>query len=1393
MVDIVNFEEPRFGDRPEASAISGGQPQSPLVPAEVPHVDTPQIQAEVDTLHSTNQQSFTAGDAFKAGFSTLPEQRLMDRFTEPVFPHDDEPPTSQYVVDRYMRSTAESGHIYTPTEQEVLGNSWSKQQLEYRVQQIEQRDKNMRAVQSHFGAGLAGMSSSADLVLMLGTGGASTLARLGRMTKTAEALSMVSDITAGNVETGSRLANMALGGGTGFLYTSLIGALGTAGHADSTDLAVNTLAGALGGALVKGASKETRSSLGVARQEVPELEHAVPVKALDLPGKAEVNSAFHAEPKLDAQLLDPTRRLVDADIQHLDIPAQVDLGIRRTAAMGNPGAALWDRVLGSNDGADFADILGLPELRGAKTYEEAVARLESIGPGVHGTAELPPTTKALIDNLHTTFMPESRIYVTITPKTAAEAGTLTTLKPGVHILAISQETLQNAPKRAQIIAHEFGHVLIHDHLENAPEAVKSALRDAYQQELERPRETSGLGVSDAGRMLERGNVSENQSFIRAFGSAAAGTEHTYWRSFDEFGAQQFVRWMHSSVESGDKSSAVFTALPEPVRRSVSFLLDKWKKLYASLVKFSDLAPSQPFKEWFQSVADDAAKFRNPRNAENTIVNELAASAAKVTPSEHAVEHAADDAAISAGAAETAHVTTLNDLTPIARRGLTPNTDRLNRWGESIFGKGWWSLYDKLQSYGPGVGKLGASLVADGAGNTAASAVHFKRTAALELERRLGSWEAQIQADLGKSKAWQVMHPADYRTLYSNRMRDLYEDIMQKHAAFLKGEPLPVNADSKLEALSQAYAKSGFAETALKYMQTAQRTGADRVERSPWYLPMRTSHDSIINGIRDKRFTEDAVTQLFQAQASKMFPDADPVWAERLGSRLREGIRERAMGRSSDSLHFEGLTRDEVEAALLDIGTPAKETQWLLDRYITGGAQASKDKHLKRRLDWDFALQVPSGTGGTLGMRDVIDQDIPHALQQYGNTVSGLHGLGMVGIYNNQDMRAVIQEAIRDMEQRGASQADMRAARTTLENSVNALVGRRVGERVPDLLRSLTTVSSSLVLRNSAIYNIGELARTVHYAGVMRTAKALLKSGAANGLSAVKEPEKLVRFQDILADRLIAEGRWKPVVTQAEDNFDLSPGIMDGVSMVGQSTRFVNGLEVTRRKISNTLVQIVIADLHDAVKGDSAAATNLAKYGVSADLVHDIGVQVEKFGDHPAKWDSTIEARAYAAMNNVMDQINQANRLGEIPEFMQFSSYGKAIFPFLSFTAAAWNKVLRKTEADGGWQSLAGLALYSMVGGIAIEMGKNALAGRAPGDSGKQNFYTMSAMNTPISSWAGWAQQVSTGSNRNGFMHLAPVSALLRLVQNPDMANAVAAVPLLSVTPGAYGLSKLFSE
>ena len=1322
------------------------------------------------------------------------------------------------------------------------------------MQGWQEEDKNSRSAEAFpattfvggaftdFDAALVALSGGAYAAGKFGARALSAAGSLGKGTlrqgllNASKTAATVGNAAAGDFamnRTANAVANMALSGGlaagsaivgenefgaTDFLWA--VALPGAAGY-------IFPKAGAKGVGKVIGGTptlKELPKSSGVVTRDsgLPELEAKVSAAAAETAAvfsKADVVPDLPVSPEFGQRLKDAMAvvRELDPVAKNVSDDALAALTPFELAAYGLH--QITDRYSKTLRGWKEGDYW-------AKTgaADDALFHLDTKGSKAGRTFDAEEFGKD-VQGLFSKFLPGSRLLLQIVDEVSPE---VKMAKGGFHwagentaVIKIKSDLLyKNTADATETAVHEIGHAVtmrfLHSALVGDGKKADMHVLEHYMKAFER--HITGLkddasGSYTAGDMASRLVPKDvtTPSSMHVRGVANPGELRKYFDSPLEWLAQQFTKDIQDVVREakigrGDsalkaRESALFKSLPENVQNLMLDVISSLKGVWDWWFDKGLQKASPEFHTFFENIAANPKRLDNYSNFEQTAVN---VASDGVPLEKYATQEFSIPPPPPKAAGEGAEVPVDDPITegqrlmkdaPYAPAAYSSgNTPKMLRWIEDRVGAGAYSLFENLNQRGGYMSALAHMLVHDGAGKNAFSAVQFKRTAETELTRLRLPFDNALTEATGIT-GWQRMRNGpEFRKAYEELGTAVREDLMRKFNAYADGQAIPVNPDERIENLSQIYAKTGYANKSLEYQKTSGRFGSELIKENPWYVPMKMSSDSLRDLAR-KGVNDKDVKEFLKLQLKQMFPGHDDGKMARIADGVHDGIIQRGMGRASTKHFFEGTTLDELEQAMASSGFDKSEIQGFLERFRRSAEARTKDSSLRARLDWDWDLEHIADNGEAVRMRDLVGKDLLSELESHQRVVSGQFGMGMVGLKSNADLYNVIEAGMADYRGRGASASDLQYVSDTLKGITDSLLGRAVGERIPPLIRASSSLSSSIVLKNTAFYMAVDTMHAMHNLGAGHFLKnAVLKGDALKALKGV-EREQAEELASILSERFTAEGRWRTVKTHMEDGYEIS----GAAEVIGEKAaalgRLANGSEFLRRKLANVTTNIVVAELFKAARKGGAEATFMAKYGATPELLKKIKAELDKAPNgHELAWDGKTLAEAEAVLMNAVDQIVQHNRMGEIPAFLQFSSAGKVLLPFTGFIAGSFNKVFLKGLQDEDSMGFALMCAYQVTGGAMAEALRNISAGREPLDSGNgKKFIARAVSNANVSSWFGmFIDSLNGQGGMGGSVHFAFPEAVRNLLTQHD-AKAVANLTFLGTIPGMGALVNLADE
>lgn len=459
----------------------------------------------------------------------------------------------------------------------------------------------------------------------------------------------------------------------------------------------------------------------------------------------------------------------------------------------------------------------------------------------------------------------------------------------------------------------------------------------------------------------------------------------------------------------------------------------------------------------------------------------------------------------------------------------------------------------------------------------------------------------------------------------------------------------------------------------------------------------------------------------------------------------------------------GLTRDEIVATLRGAGIPDPQILRAVDNMFGNpnmNSVGDVTKSLRQRLDWDLSEDM-----GGFKLSQFLEPDIHKTMNRYALEMSSRIGLAKVGYRSGGDFQKALDEVADEAFAAGKSPAEVRRI---LDHARELALGRPTGEYVPDTVRSLLALGSALVLKNSGIYNIGEYAALAAEYGVKQVVQEFLpalRRSTIKDLSA-KEAEEL---QDLITGQLVADGRFRPVVSYMEDNFEGAvDSVHESIQYAAQSVRFLNGSEAVRIHQVKIFASLYQKRLEDAIKGVGDARDVLLREGLPPEVLEQVQREFTKHGWIMDSWNPSVVDEISTHALSMADTSVLALRAGEKPILMD-TTLGKVIFPFMSFVFAAHNKLLRRQFNRDGVVGVAKILLYQTPLAVLAASAANIAGGKEwDEDMGNGVPKAMSALGLASIPW----DLIYRGRMGSGFAGFAPINSAMELLSGQDSIRGV---------------------
>lgn len=696
-----------------------------------------------------------------------------------------------------------------------------------------------------------------------------------------------------------------------------------------------------------------------------------------------------------------------------------------------------------------------------------------------------------------------------------------------------------------------------------------------------------------------------------------------------------------------------------------------------------------------------------------------------------------------------------------------------------------SLYERLKSFGTKASTLADELVVDATGTEAKSAAHHARVAHLASNVSIVQVDDAFRQALSSDwpLAQRLRHPVLYREAQRDLSQKVYTQLAENHDAFLKGQAVQPSSNPQVNKIVDAFVQSKWATEELGRVKGAGIPGSDAIRESPYYLPRQHSGNKLNDFLRTNRqVTKSDIVGMYTEQFTRMFQrnGITPETARKLGGKMFDNMQDQAAHVQGYRQSIAGMSYDDIENTLEALGATDPTISAFLDAVKGAGTQQNKVRNLRGRAEFDMTAQYTTKSGDVISPSMFVNNDVMGLMEGYSRRMAGRVGLAKAGYPDLRDVVKAIDEASMEAE-------DSATALHTLDNTMNQLLGYPTGENVPDFLRSASIVGGALNLANSGVYQLADMSLMLHQFGITKTMRAFGSTAfGRNALNVAKSTEYGSRLRDVLEARHVLSGKYRSVLTHLEDNRDIgSLGVAHKyVQQMGQGTRFANGMEFIRRGQAKLVSGLIADTVDDAIAGNASAATAMERFGLHPNMLSELRKAVAANPDM-RKWPDSIRMDIEAVTHNMADSIVLENRLGEIPGWMQFSSVGKVVLPYMTFVAGAWNKILRRTAKLDGATGVAIALAYQMPLISLSSAASIALSGQPVT---LESVAQRALVQVPMMSWAGFTVDFLANGASNNLAALALVSRMHAAMSsiasgetNPE--SLIKAVPFLSILPG----------
>lgn len=787
---------------------------------------------------------------------------------------------------------------------------------------------------------------------------------------------------------------------------------------------------------------------------------------------------------------------VDEAPAKLDVPVQKDAG---DVPAVSDKAASWGMYLNpegmATRRAEF-DVGG--------KYEKAinqltnggikdVADLEAKLPGVIVTDKVPrDAAKAVksVNHLMAQFLPDMRVVLHSVDLDAVHGrptrGEVIQVSDKAAIIRLNDKNLSES-QYIRTAVHEVGHLIMNKNLAKLDATTLAKLDASYQRLIAKTKGTFEDAQDARGMRFSLLNAEAEGS--KAMRSPLGFDD--YSRSRDEFGAEQFVKYMEedwATVNKVEMPKDVVAVLKAAIIRALEFLrlvkrenigvTDEYRELFDMLLEGP--APAPAVKAKAEAAPTTKAPLAQADRASNS-VNAILADpyAAKIgannlpmsTDYERAVIK--ESIALHKKADEWAKQFP-RDAAWLARAQNMADNNVFNVASIGLI---------MLKSESNLMRMLAHELVED------ASGVAVKKGATAAISRSLHEqiiYGNTINDLTGTYEGWAKLQPGynPVDDVWGGKYRDKFNRlVMAEREARARGaETQPdhfVKAAS--DSLDAAYGRAASLQRENKTLGWASLPASSR-----GYTPHQMSAKVVYSLTNEQRsILQSALTDQYVSISGW-----DVSFSDNLAAKVVERMRDKA---AAGYVHPTGATGsgsvDIIHDALASLGMSADEVRSAIDKFTRGAA-----KHTNKRIDLDLNREYPLADGGTFKLLDVMETDQITLLRSQTERVAGETALARHGIYGKPHLE-IMRKAL-DLGPDGgkASLKDLEA----YDQMCAEFLGQPFGTAMGKWLEGAVT-ANTLVKMGGAVWNqVGETINAVFHLGAARTLDGISSIGRLRG-------------------------------------------------------------------------------------------------------------------------------------------------------------------------------------------------------------------------------------------------------------------------------------------------------
>lgn len=589
------------------------------------------------------------------------------------------------------------------------------------------------------------------------------------------------------------------------------------------------------------------------------------------------------------------------------------------------------------------------------------------------------------------------------------------------------------------------------------------------------------------------------------------------------------------------------------------------------------------------------------------------------------------------------------------------------------------------------------LVADGTkvGERSESVVDLKRLLRSEADALTAQVEKAITDQLAENGVGKLQQ-FFYRKEFVQARRELEQKLAHyldyAHGEYRAGRQ-PAPAPAEIQKVVQRYVDSGWAERWHDNLtQSGLLEAGSTVEKSPYYLPRRYSSDKLMRMQREQGLAQKDFVDVFSQAMRDAYPAMDRDLSRQVARTWYQGMTSAQPAQGAAWRRaVNGMSNDEFVETLVENGVSRETAEKILQdsafpNQATGSSQA---KNLRKRNELDLQKEYTSSSGAVIKLGDIMDTDVTKLMNQYNNRMSGRAAFATKGY---TDMKDLVNEI--DALRPGLAE-DAAGWTKRVDDTIDTIMGNPVMGDTPDVLLASGYISNAMMLKNSGLYQLTDLALAAKEFGMARVVRGMFQSGLFKHVRVElgNNAELHGRLNNVLNGSIQNDLRFRWLHTLAEDNTDLtrSAQFTNVARNLSQAAYSANGMRAIHRAMVNLNSGLVRDSILAALGGSAKDAKLLQKFGLREQALQEMRSAYAK--DSNAVFKPELQQHLEAVGQRFMDYVVQQNRTGETAHFAEMNPIGRVLIGYQSFAMAATNKILRRHVDNGDYLGLAMVLAY----------------------------------------------------------------------------------------------------